>query len=79
MVGFFFKNLLSLHDLFSMLFSGSNFTLSLHQREENDFFLTHNQRNVNKPINNIIDWGAVTVLVVLSLVLLLMPIFTGAN
>ena len=34
---------------------------------------------VNKPINNIIGWGAVTVLVVLSLVLLLMPIFTGAN
>jgi len=34
---------------------------------------------VNKPINNIIGWGAVTVLVVLSLVLLLMPIFTNAN
>ena len=34
---------------------------------------------VNKPINNIIGWGAVTVLVVLSLVLLLMPIFTGGN
>jgi len=34
---------------------------------------------VNKPINNIIGWGAVTVLVVLSLVLLLMPIFTTGN
>lgn len=34
---------------------------------------------VNKPINNIIGWGAVTVLVVLSLVLLLMPIFTNSN
>jgi len=34
---------------------------------------------VNKPINNIIGWGAVTVLVVLSLILLLLPIFTGAN
>jgi len=34
---------------------------------------------VNKPLNNIIGWGAVTVLVVLSLVLLLMPIFSGAN
>jgi len=34
---------------------------------------------VNKPINNIIGWGAVTVLVVLSLLLLLMPIFTNAN
>jgi len=34
---------------------------------------------VNKPINNIIGWGAVTVLVVLSLILLLMPIFTNAN
>jgi len=34
---------------------------------------------VNKPINNIIGWGAVTVLVVLSLVLLLMPVFTGTN
>ena len=34
---------------------------------------------VNKPINNIIGWGAVTVLVVLSLVLLLLPIFTNAN
>ncbi len=34
---------------------------------------------VNKPINNIIGWGAITVLVVLSLVLLLLPIFTNAN
>jgi len=34
---------------------------------------------VNKPINNIIGWGAVTVLVVLSLILLLLPIFTAAN
>ncbi|HZK94481.1 MAG TPA: Nramp family divalent metal transporter [Prolixibacteraceae bacterium] len=34
---------------------------------------------VNKPINNIIGWGAVIVLVVLSLVLLLMPIFTTGN
>ena len=34
---------------------------------------------VNKPINNIIGWGAVTVLVVLSLVLLLLPIFTTGN
>lgn len=34
---------------------------------------------VNKPINNIIGWGAVTVLVVLSLVLLLLPIFTNSN
>jgi len=34
---------------------------------------------VNKPINNIIGWGAVTVLVVLSLVLLLLPVFTTGN
>jgi len=34
---------------------------------------------VNKPINNIIGWGAIAVLVVLSLALLLMPIFTSAN
>ena len=34
---------------------------------------------VNKPINNIIGWGAVTVLVVLSIILLLMPLFTNAN
>jgi len=30
---------------------------------------------VNKPLNNIIGWGAVTVLVVLSLILLLLPLF----
>lgn len=34
---------------------------------------------VNKPINNIIGWAAVTVLVVLSLVLLLLPVFTNSN
>jgi len=34
---------------------------------------------VNKPINNIIGWGAVIVLIILSLVLLLMPIFTTGN
>jgi Mn2+/Fe2+ NRAMP family transporter len=31
---------------------------------------------VNKPVNNIIGWGAVTVLVVLSVILLLMPLFS---
>jgi len=34
---------------------------------------------VNKPVNNIIGWSAVTVLVVLSLILLLLPIFTNGN
>jgi Mn2+/Fe2+ NRAMP family transporter len=34
---------------------------------------------VNKPVNNIIGWGAVTVLVVLSVVLLLMPLFSHTN
>lgn len=34
---------------------------------------------VNKPINNIIGWGAITVMVVLSLVLLLMPVITNLN
>ena len=34
---------------------------------------------VNKPVNNIIGWGAVTILVVLSLVLVLLQIFTSAN
>jgi Mn2+/Fe2+ NRAMP family transporter len=34
---------------------------------------------VNKPINNIIGWGAIAILVVLSLALLLMPIFTSTN
>jgi Mn2+/Fe2+ NRAMP family transporter len=34
---------------------------------------------VNRPVNNIIGWGAVTVLVVLSVVLLLMPLFSHSN
>ena len=34
---------------------------------------------VNKPVNNIIGWSAVTILVVLSLILLLLPIFTNGN
>lgn len=36
-------------------------------------------RYVNRPVNNLIGWGAVTVLVVLSVVLLLMPLFSGAS
>jgi len=31
---------------------------------------------VNKPINNIIGWGAVTILIGLSVTLLLMPLFS---
>jgi Mn2+/Fe2+ NRAMP family transporter len=34
---------------------------------------------VNRPVNNIIGWGAVTVLVVLSVVLLLMPLFSHSK
>jgi Mn2+/Fe2+ NRAMP family transporter len=34
---------------------------------------------VNKPINNIIGWGAVIILIMLSLVLLLMPFVGNAN
>jgi Mn2+/Fe2+ NRAMP family transporter len=33
--------------------------------------------NVNKPINNIIGWGAVICLIVLTLALLLLPLFTN--
>jgi Mn2+/Fe2+ NRAMP family transporter len=36
-------------------------------------------RYVNRPVNNLIGWGAVTVLVVLSVVLLLMPLFSGTK
>ncbi len=34
---------------------------------------------VNKPVNNIIGWGAVAVLILLSLILLLMPLFGSGN
>jgi Mn2+/Fe2+ NRAMP family transporter len=44
-------------------------------------FLVNNKRimgeYVNKPINNIIGWTAVSVLVVLSVMLLILPFFKG--
>ena len=32
--------------------------------------------HVNKPWNNVIGWGAVAILIMLSLMLLVMPLFT---